>query len=521
MPGMTLLVLATAAFIITHMVTSTPLRARLVVAMGEGPYRGLYSLAAFVTLGLMIWAYVRAVPEPLWAGIREVPLLAMPFALILIAGGFGRNPTMVGADALLKSDEPARGMIRITRHPIMWGIILWAGAHILARGELKALVFFGGFLLLAAVGTVLMDRRKRANPDWSHFAAATSHVPFVAVAQGRNRIAWREIGWKRPLIAVALFFVLLFAHPWLFGVAAAQGYPSKPLRMLVGFAPGGANDILARIVSAKLADDLGQPVVVENRPGNSGLIAAEALAKSPPDGYTLMLGSTGTQTMAPHLAGRLGYDALNGLAPISLVGTTPSALVVRPTLPVQSVRELIEYAKAKPRFLTYASSGNGTTLHLAGALFQRMADIELVHVSYKGNAPALNDLLGGQVDMMFSALPPLLPLAKAGKLRILGVATLDRVRIAPQIPTLDEQGLEGYEASTWYGVVTTGGVPAPVQDRLAAEVRKAVADPKSRAAIVAQGVDPKTNTPAEFRKLVRDEYARWGKLIREDGIKAD
>jgi len=218
---MTLLVVATAVFILTHMVTSTPLRARLVGSMGEGPYRGLYSLAAFATLGLMIWAYVRTPPEPLWEGMRSVPLIVMPVALILIAGGFGRNPTMVGAERLLQDSDPARGVIRITRHPIMWGIMLWAAAHILARGELKALVFFGGFVLLAALGTVLMDRRKKANPDWSHFAAATSNVPFVAIAQGRNRIDWREIGWQRPLIGLVLFGALLLAHPWLFGVPAA------------------------------------------------------------------------------------------------------------------------------------------------------------------------------------------------------------------------------------------------------------------------------------------------------------
>jgi tripartite-type tricarboxylate transporter receptor subunit TctC len=290
--------------------------------------------------------------------------------------------------------------------------------------------------------------------------------------------------------------------------------------MLVGFAPGGANDILARIISARMAEGLGQPVVVENRPGASGLIAAEALAKSAPDGYTLMLGSTGTQTMAPHMT-HLSFDPVKGLTPISLVGSTPSALVVRPTLPVQSVDELIEVAKKKRGLLSYASSGNGTTLHLAAVLFAQMADIELVHVSYKGNAPALNDLLGGQVDMMFSAMPPLLPLAKAGKLRILGVASLERHRSAPEIPTIAERGLTGYEASTWYGVFTTAGVPQPIVERLAEEVRKSINDKKAREAIVAQGVDPKATTPAEFRRLFDAEYARWGKVIREAGIKPD
>jgi len=302
--------------------------------------------------------------------------------------------------------------------------------------------------------------------------------------------------------------------------ASAQAYPTKAIHMLVGFAPGGANDILARIVGQKLADSMGQPVVVDNRPGAAGLIAAEALAKSLPDGYTLMLGSTGTQTMAPHLT-RLHYDALNAFAPISLVGSTPNALVVRPTLPVQDVRELIEYAKTRPRLLTYASSGNGTTLHLAAALFAMMAEIDLIHVSYKGNAPALTDVMGGQVDMMFSALPPLLPLAKAGKLKILGVGSLERHRSAPDLPTIAEQGLPDYESGTWYGVFAPASLPGAVLDRLGVEMKKAIGDPKVREQINAQGVDPKASTPADFRKMFRDEYARWGAVIKEANIKAD
>jgi tripartite-type tricarboxylate transporter receptor subunit TctC len=300
----------------------------------------------------------------------------------------------------------------------------------------------------------------------------------------------------------------------------AQQYPTKPIHLLVGFAPGGANDILARIVGQKLASAMGQSVVVENRPGAAGLIAAEALAKAPPDGHTLMLGSTGTQTMAPHLT-KVPFDALNAFVPISLVGSTPNALVVRATLPVQDVRELIEYAKTRPRLLTYASSGNGTTLHLAAVLFSEMAEIKLVHVSYKGNAPALNDVLGGQVDMIFSALPPLLPLAKAGKVRILGVGSLECHRSAPELPTIAEMGLPDYESGTWYGIFAPAGLPGPVLDRLAAELKKAIDDPKVREQISAQGVDPKSSTPAEFRRLFREEYARWGDVIKKAHIKAD
>jgi len=216
---MTGLVAATAAFLLTHFVTSTPLRPRLVAALGEWPYRGAYSLVALVSLVWMIWAYAGAPREALWTGFRELPRLVMPLAFILIACGYFRNPTMVGADRLLKSEDPARGIIRITRHPIMWGIMLWAAAHLLARGDLRAVVFFGGFLLLAALGTILIDRRKQADPDFRRFKAVTSNIPFVAIAQGRNHIDWREIGWKRPAIGLALFVAVFFLHPWISGGA--------------------------------------------------------------------------------------------------------------------------------------------------------------------------------------------------------------------------------------------------------------------------------------------------------------
>ena len=210
---MTTLVAATLVFLATHFIASTPLRPLLVNAIGEWPYRGAYSLVALVTLAWMGWAFANAPREPLWVGIREIPYLVMPLAFVLIACGYGRNPTMVGADRLLKSEDPARGIIRITRHPIMWGIMLWAASHILARGDLRSLIFFGGLLLVAALGTILMDARKRRNPDFARFAAVSSNVPFAAVAQGRNRIVWREIGWMRPAAGLAVFFVVLLFHP--------------------------------------------------------------------------------------------------------------------------------------------------------------------------------------------------------------------------------------------------------------------------------------------------------------------
>ena len=214
---MTTLLLATAAFLLTHFVTSTPLRAPLVKALGEWPYRVLYSLIAAATLVWMIMAYSAAPGAPLWAGLRLAPAVVMPFALVMVACGYWRNPTLVGAEKLLRSSDPARGMIRITRHPLMWAVMLWAGAHILARGDTKSLVFFGGLLLLAGLGTILMDARKKANPDFARFAAVTSNIPFLAIAQGRNHLSWREIGWLRPVIGLALYALLFGGHAWLFG----------------------------------------------------------------------------------------------------------------------------------------------------------------------------------------------------------------------------------------------------------------------------------------------------------------
>lgn len=211
---------ATAAFLATHFVTSTPLRPAIIRAIGEKPYLGAYSLTAFAALGWMIWAYVGTAPQPLWGGWRLLPALVMPFAFILIACGyFSRNPTFVGADRLLRNPDPARGIIRVTRHPIMWGIMLWAAAHVLARGEAKSLVFFGGFLLLAVLGTLAMDQRKAKalGEDWTRFAAVTSHLPFAAIAGGRNRFDPAEIGWRNPAFGLGLYLVFFFAHTWMFG----------------------------------------------------------------------------------------------------------------------------------------------------------------------------------------------------------------------------------------------------------------------------------------------------------------
>lgn len=301
----------------------------------------------------------------------------------------------------------------------------------------------------------------------------------------------------------------------------SQAFPSKPLRMIVGFAPGGTNDILARVIAPRMAASLGQPVVVENRPGATGIIAAEVVAKSAPDGLTLLLGSTGSQTIVPSLRSNMPYDPVKDLLPVSLVGVAGTVLAVRADLPAQTVRELVALARANPGKLSYASSGNGSTQHLGGALFNLVAKVDMLHVPYRGNAPALADVVGGQVDMMFSAAPPALPLVKAGKLRLLGVSTAGRLPGLEDIPTIAESGVPGYEMSTWYGVFASGGTQLATAARIAAEVKKAIDIPQVRELILAQGVEPAANTPEEYRSFVNDEMAKWARVVKAANIRAD
>jgi tripartite-type tricarboxylate transporter receptor subunit TctC len=234
-----------------------------------------------------------------------------------------------------------------------------------------------------------------------------------------------------------------------------------------------------------------------------------------------MLGSTGTNTIAPALNAKLPYDPVRDLAPVGLVGIAASALVVNAQVPAHNVAELIALARSRPGKLTYASSGSGTTLHLGGELFKLLAGVDLLHVPYKGNAQALNDVAGGQVDLIFSALPPALPLAKAGRVRILGVGMPERLRSAPELPTIAEQGLPGYEMWTWYGVFATGGSPPAVIELISRELRAALADGKVREQIVAQGAEPSPGTPAELRSLVATELEKWARVVKRAGIKAE
>jgi tripartite-type tricarboxylate transporter receptor subunit TctC len=298
----------------------------------------------------------------------------------------------------------------------------------------------------------------------------------------------------------------------------AQEYPSRPLRMIIPFAAGGPNDILGRVVAQKLTELLGQQIVVDNRGGAGGIIAAETVAKALPDGYTLLLGGTATMSINPHLHRKLGYDPLKDFAPVSLIGTAPSLITINASLPVQNVKELIALAKAKPGQLTFASSGPGTAPHLAGELIKTMAGVDMVHVPYKGGALAYIDLLANQVTMFIGGTAAALPYIKQGKLRGIAVTSLKRTDQMPDMPTVSESGLPGYEVTNWYSVVAAAGTPHNVVARLNREIVKAVASDEVRKRYRELGTDPATGTPEQLAAYTRSEFTKWAKVIKAAGM---
>ena len=318
-------------------------------------------------------------------------------------------------------------------------------------------------------------------------------------------------------------------HRWVLGVslalvaalASAQTYPTKPIRLVVPFPPGGATDILARDVAQKLTEAWGQSVIVDNRPGAGGNIGSELVAKSAPDGYTLEMGTVGTHAINASLYAKMPYDHVKDFTPVILVAGVPNVLVVNPALPANSVAELIAYAKANPGKLNFASSGNGTSIHLSGELFKVMAGVQITHIPYKGSAPALQDLLGGQVQMMFDNLPPSLPQIKAGKLRALAVTSLTRAPALPDVPTLAESGLPGFEASSWFGILAPAGTPAPIVAKLNAEIAKWLATPEAKEKLAKQGANAAGGTPDDFAKHIAAETAKWAKVVKDSGAKID
>ncbi len=305
------------------------------------------------------------------------------------------------------------------------------------------------------------------------------------------------------------------------GGAGAQGYPSKPVRLIVPFAPGGGSDYVARIVGQKFLEAFGQPLVIDNRGGAGGAIGTELAAKSAPDGYTLLLGSAGPLTIQPGLSARLPYDSVKDLAPITLVSTVPYVMVVHPSLPVKNVRELVALARAKPGQLNFGSPGNGTTTHLATELFKVVAKMDAVHVPYKGVAPAVPDLLAGQTQFMSGDLSTLMPQVKAGRLRALAVTAATRSPLAPELPTVAESGLPGYEAIGWFAILAPGATPRELVTRLNAAIVKGITDADAREKLAALGGDVVANTPAEFAARIRDDLEKWSKLIKAIGLKSE
>jgi tripartite-type tricarboxylate transporter receptor subunit TctC len=297
-------------------------------------------------------------------------------------------------------------------------------------------------------------------------------------------------------------------------------YPSKPIRMIVPFAPGGSNDIMARLTAQKFTESFGQQVVVDNRAGASGVVGIDIAAKSPADGYTLLVMSL-TIAVNPHIFKKLPYDTEKDLIPVTLIASAPLMLVVHPSIPAKSVKELIAYAKANPNKLNFGSGGIGATPHLAGEMFKLMAGLQMTHVPYKGGGPALIDLVGGQIQLMLENVPSTYPFVKAGKLRALAVTSIKRSALVSDLPTLDEAGLKGYELVGWNGLFVPAGTPRNIVTYLHGETVKALAQPDTKERLATLGAEGVGNSPEEFRAFVKDEIVKWGKVVKAAGMKIE
>ena len=300
----------------------------------------------------------------------------------------------------------------------------------------------------------------------------------------------------------------------------AGAYPTRPIRLIVPFAPGGSNDIMARLAGQKLSESLGTQVVVDNRAGGSGIIGTDIAAKAAPDGYTLLMMSL-TFAVNPSLYSKLPYDTEKDLTPVTLVASAPLMLVVHPSIPAKSVQDFLAYAKANPGKLNFGSGGPGTTPHLAGEMLKMMAGVKMTHVPYKGGGPALNDLIGGQIQLMLENIPSTLPHAKSGRLRALAVSGLRRSPLVPDLPTLDEAGLKGYEIVGWNGLFVPTGTPRPIVTLLYKETAKALAQPDVKERLATMGAEPVGNSPDAFRAFVKAEIAKWARVVKEAGLKVE
>ena len=305
------------------------------------------------------------------------------------------------------------------------------------------------------------------------------------------------------------------------GTALAQSYPNRPVRLVVPFPPGSPSDILGRMVGQHYSQALGQPFIIDNRPGAAGIVGAETVAKAAPDGYTLLMGGTGALAINPGLRATMPYDPLRDFAPVSLFARIPFILVVSPSVPATTVKELVAIAKAKPRQLNYASSGIGSPTQLAAELFKSMTGTDMVHIAYKGTGPATLDLISGQTHVMFSGITVLMPHVKTGRLRGLAVASASRTPLLPQLPTVIEAGVPGFTAETWTGVLAPRATPAAIVTRLHQEIVKMVRDAEVKERLLGLGAEPIGNRPEEFRSYMGHEITKWTKVIKAVGIKEE
>jgi tripartite-type tricarboxylate transporter receptor subunit TctC len=317
------------------------------------------------------------------------------------------------------------------------------------------------------------------------------------------------------ILRCALLLIAFFAA----GTSPAQDYPSRPVRIVVPFSPGGATDVLARLVGQKLSERSGQPVLIENRAGAGGNIGADQVAKSAPDGYTLLLGGV-PHAISASLYSKLPYDLARDLAAVAEVASFPSAIVLHPSLPAQSVKELIALARARPGRLSFGSAGNGSPNHLALELFQTMASVSMVHVPYKGSGQLVGDLLAGQVQLASMGLPVSIPHVQSGKLRAIAVTGTARSSLLPDVPTVSEAGLPGFEVTSWYGVFAPAGLPADIVVKLNTEIGSAVTTPEVKERLAALGAEPSLKAPDQFGRYVREQITKWAKVVKDSGAKA-
>jgi tripartite-type tricarboxylate transporter receptor subunit TctC len=302
---------------------------------------------------------------------------------------------------------------------------------------------------------------------------------------------------------------------------SAQTYPNKPIKIVIPYGPGGAPDILGRLIGVKLQNSLGQPVVVENHPGAGGTIGTDFVAKSAPDGYTILVATTANLSISPHLYPKLPYNALKDLTPVSLLANSPLILTISKNIPANNLKELIAYAKANPGKLNYASAGSGTIQHVAGAMFASMAGIDAIHVPYKGTSQILPDLVAGRVNLMFNSPAPMLPLVKDGSLKAIGIGSLNRSPLNPEFSTISEQGLIGFDVAPWYAFFAPTGTPPAIIARLNKDITAALALPDVKEKYADMGLEVSPSTPAELAQVTKRDYDKFGKIIKDNNIKGE